>query len=244
MTEHGIDWEALRAVFPPDEVHWRVGSTNADKTRGLALAYIDARAVMDRLDAVVGPEHWMDTYREAGDTTMCRLAIRIGEEWVQKEDGAGDTQVEPEKGSLSDAFKRAAVKWGIGRYLYSLPAQWVEIEKGRIKTPPKLPAWALPAKAPDQPVEPAPKPAAPQSAFPVHLSPAALTRFRKTIGEMATAAGSELWAAALEATGYTDEELGMIVGREAATEAHKVLQQAIVDIGIDGVSEGDHHDAE
>ena len=48
-------FQRLSAPFPPDRVSWRIGSTTKDKTRGMALAYIDARDVMERLDNVVGP---------------------------------------------------------------------------------------------------------------------------------------------------------------------------------------------
>lgn len=120
--------EELRAPFPADRVSWRVGSTNGDKTRGLALAYIDARDVQDRLDQVCGAENWQNSFPHANGKTVCRISIRINGEWIGKEDGAGDTDVEAEKGALSDAFKRAAVKWGIGRYLYDLDSPWVELE--------------------------------------------------------------------------------------------------------------------
>lgn len=120
-------FDKLAAPFPPDQVSWRVGSTNKEKTKGLALAYIDARDVMGRLDEVVGPANWQDRYEIHGTRTICYLSINLGE-WVTKADGAGDSDVEAEKGSISDAFKRAAVKWGIGRYLYDLDSPWVEIE--------------------------------------------------------------------------------------------------------------------
>lgn len=127
-----IDLRALSAPFPPEEIEWRIGSTNADKTSGLALAYITSRHVMDRLDSVVGPENWQDRYEVHGSRVICYLSIRINAEWVTKADGAGDTNVEAEKGGLSDALKRAAVKWGIGRYLYDLGNVWVECEtRGR-----------------------------------------------------------------------------------------------------------------
>lgn len=128
-------WEALRAPFPPAVVSWRVGATNADKasgkppTKGIALAYIDARDVMDRLDTVVGPENWECRYPHAGQKTVCEIGIRCDGNWVYKADGAGDTDTEAEKGALSDAFKRAAVRFGIGRYLYSLDSPWVELEQ-------------------------------------------------------------------------------------------------------------------
>lgn len=124
-----IDFKALTRPFAPDEIEWRVGATNKDKTKGIALAYMDARAVMDRLDEVVGPENWQDRYPHAGSKTVCELGLRIEDEWVFKADGAGDTDFEAAKGALSDAFKRSAFRWGIGRYLYELDAPWVAIEQ-------------------------------------------------------------------------------------------------------------------
>jgi len=122
----------LSAQFNPDEIEWRVGATNKDKTKGIALAYITARAVMDRLDQICGPENWQCRYSHAGDKTVCEIAVRCNDEWVVKSNGAGDTDVEGPKGALSDAFKRAAVLWGIGRYLYSLDSPWVALEaRGR-----------------------------------------------------------------------------------------------------------------
>lgn len=120
----------LSDQFDPAEIHWRVGSTTKDKTKGMALAFIDARNVMDRLDESVGSMNWRDSYCFEGKRTLCTIEIRDDStnEWVGKTDGAGDTDVESEKGALSDAFKRAAVKWGIGRYLYALDSPWVAIE--------------------------------------------------------------------------------------------------------------------
>ena len=61
-----------------------------------------------------------------------------------------ETQVEGEKGRYSDAFKRAAVLWGVARYLYYLPNEWVALKpKGRshvLAATSNLPAWALPKK--------------------------------------------------------------------------------------------------
>jgi hypothetical protein len=118
----------LKQPFPPQEIEWRVGSTNGDKTQGLALAYLTARHVMERLDEVVGVGNWQDRYEFHGTRTVCYLSIRLDGEWVTKADGAGDSDVEAEKGAISDALKRAAVKWGIGRYLYDLGNTWVAIE--------------------------------------------------------------------------------------------------------------------
>ncbi len=131
MSECTIDFAALAAPFPVNDVSWRVGSTTKDKAKGMALAYIDARNVMHRLDEVVGPCGWKDEYHLNGNTTICTISLKCGDEWVGKTDGAGASDVEPEKGALSDAFKRAAVKWGIGRYLYDLDSPWVTLRDGK-----------------------------------------------------------------------------------------------------------------
>lgn len=121
----------LKAPFPADAVSWRVGSTNKEKTTGLALAYIDARDVMDRLDATVGAENWRDEYQEVSGFLICKLWLKIDGEWTWKCDGAGKTDVEAEKGMVSDSFKRSAVKWGVGRYIYNLDSPWVQINQFR-----------------------------------------------------------------------------------------------------------------
>lgn len=119
----------LAAPFPAKKVSWRVGSVSKEKMRGMALAYIDARDVMERLDSVLTPSGWQNRYPHANGKTVCEIGCRVGMgDWIWKSDGAGDSDVEAEKGALSDAFKRAAVRWGIGRYLYDLPSPWVEVE--------------------------------------------------------------------------------------------------------------------
>lgn len=120
-------FDGLSAPFPADFIDWRVGSTNKDKTKGMALAYMDARAAMDRLDSVCGPGNWQNTYTQAGSIMICSIGIKFNE-WVWKSDGAGATDFEGEKGAMSDAFKRACVRWGVGRYLYDIRAPWVAIE--------------------------------------------------------------------------------------------------------------------
>lgn len=120
--------EKLAAEFPRGQVTFRPGRAAPNKESALPLAYIDARDVMDRLDATVGALCWQDRYEFHGARTVCYLSIKIGDEWITKADGAGDTNIEGEKGGISDALKRAAVKWGIGRYLYHLKFKYGETE--------------------------------------------------------------------------------------------------------------------
>lgn len=119
----------LFSPFPRSSVHWRVQGQPYErdsKWSAMALAYIDARDVMDRLDDACGPENWQSEISEtAKGRVICRIGIFIGGQWVWKSDGAGDTAVEGEKGGISDALKRAAVSWGVGRYLYRISSPWV-----------------------------------------------------------------------------------------------------------------------
>jgi hypothetical protein len=137
------DFEKLKSPFPADQIKWRVGNTTVDKSRGTALAYVDARAVMDRLDEVLGPENWQDSYSELGGTMVCKISVYFKEEglWVSKSDGTGlqDANFEVHKAALSDAFKRAAVKWGVSRYLYAIEAPWVDVDKGKFIARNELP---------------------------------------------------------------------------------------------------------
>lgn len=128
--------QKLAEPFDPKTISWRVGPTNKEKTKGMALAYIDARDVMVRLDEVMGAD-WQDEYVSmANGSCCCRIGIKIDNEWRWRSNGAllisesdkADAKEMAEKGSYSDAFKRAAVLWGIGRYLYNLESPWMDIE--------------------------------------------------------------------------------------------------------------------
>ncbi len=155
-------WWRLRLPFPSSRVQWRFQRTGLrnGKPWGMLLAYLDNRAVQERLDDVVGPASWRNEYTTGPDGgVMCGLSIRTDGEWVTKWDGASNTDVEAVKGGLSGAMKRAAVQWGIGRYLYDLGDSWASFDNQNDKKlksvkvegqffryqPPELPVWALPA---------------------------------------------------------------------------------------------------
>lgn len=137
----------LKKPFPRELISWRVGAMNKEKTKAIALAYIDARDVMERLDDVCGPNNWQALYPHANGKTSCKIGLFIpvyhafGDkapdcQWVWKENGCGDSDIEAAKGAFSDALKRAAVLWGVGRYLYDVPNIWVEIDQyKKIKNP-------------------------------------------------------------------------------------------------------------
>lgn len=140
----------LTAPFPADAIHWKPLAVKGN--RALAAAYIDVRAVMQRLDSVFGVGGWKDAYQLVnGGSVVCTLSVCVDGEWVDKTD-VGSPSEQPDDGdklkaAFSDALKRAAIKLGIGRYLYRLPSQWVDYDPQRkqfVKTP-ALPAWAMPA---------------------------------------------------------------------------------------------------
>lgn len=106
--------EKLNAPTPKEAIKTRPG-----KGKSGALRYVDARYVMERLDEAVGPFAWTDTYRETDGGTICTISLTLdGEVWIPKSDVGTPSNIEGVKGRYSDAFKRAAVKWGIGRDLY------------------------------------------------------------------------------------------------------------------------------
>ena len=102
---------------------WRVQSSRASGC--MCVAYIDARDVMELLDNAVGVNGWQDEYYSVGAQTYCKLGIKLDNEWIWKSDAGSESNIEKEKGLASDCFKRAAVKHGIGRFLYSLDMVWL-----------------------------------------------------------------------------------------------------------------------
>jgi hypothetical protein len=128
-------YNLLSAPFPIEYVSWRVGRTNEksrkpeEALRGEAFCYVDARTVMDRFDSVMGFDGWQCHYTAGvGASIVCNIGLRLAGDWIWKADGAGPSDIEAEKGALSDAFKRAAVRWGVGRYLYEIESPWLTLD--------------------------------------------------------------------------------------------------------------------
>jgi hypothetical protein len=159
-----LDLSKLKEPFPAKDIEWRVQRSGVKdgKPWAMVLAYVTNRAIMDRLDAVCGPENWKNYFEKGPDGgILCGISIKCGGEWVTKYDGAANTQVESVKGGLSSAQKRAGSQWGIGRYLYNLDVGFANISPGGKFSAkaqddkqknvwfkwdaPSLPAWALPA---------------------------------------------------------------------------------------------------
>lgn len=163
--------QKLSAPFSAQTIQWRVGATSKDKSKGQALAYIEARNVMDRLDQTLGLD-WEDTYELIYEETYpipptnktelaflaekqhpekkitgvkCKLSIIVEGKKITKE-GIGVLSAASElKGAESDSLKRAAIKFGIGRYIYKIPNYWVDLNTYKqIVQNPVLPDEFLP----------------------------------------------------------------------------------------------------
>jgi hypothetical protein len=196
--------KALAAPFEPAVVRFKPAVVSGN--RALALAYVDARAIQDRLDEVLGVDGWQDDYECLPDgSVVCRLRLRLGDEWVTKVD-VGSPSEQPDSGdrlkaAFSDALKRAAVKFGIGRYLYRLPSQWVDYDPRRrqLARTPTLPAFALPTK--QAPTPPPERPTLPvkgrgkAEAAPAHTVPSNGAELQRRLDEYdARMAAHGLWA--------------------------------------------------
>jgi hypothetical protein len=173
---------ALEDPFDPTEIKWRIknttqiGSRNGPRFRGQMLAYADPRAYTDRLNELFTPARWTRDYtvqlvqnferkeRGSAERTItakivvtCKVTIHgfgahtgLGEEWADN-DNAGTA-------AEAQAFKRACSCFGLGRYLYDLEGQWVDLdEKKRPLETPRLPDWALPNSHPAEQRGPAPR---------------------------------------------------------------------------------------
>jgi hypothetical protein len=116
MTQHPDLFAALAAPFESHEV-----KTRSQQSR--QLHYVTARTVMNRLDNVLGPENWWDEYSPSENSVLCRLTIRLPDgSTLTKCDAGGYAGMadsgDDDKSGYSDSFKRAAVKFGVARYLY------------------------------------------------------------------------------------------------------------------------------
>ena len=166
MSTDNYKWDKLDEPFAPDQIHWRVGQAKDgygnNGPKATLLAYLTSRDVQDRLDDVFGKANWRNEYTEGADGGVkCTIFVCIGGEWVGKQDGAENTNIEAIKGGMSAALKRSAVMWGIGRYLYALDGSNIVGTPGYLDgvpnfkskkegkwfhfLPPTLPGWAIPS---------------------------------------------------------------------------------------------------
>lgn len=153
--------EVLRALAIPFDlqvVQWRVTEWSTDGTRGLMMPYADPRAYSDRLNDLFTPAGWSRKYTvqtsapvqrskrgpAAKILVTCEVTIACigtnsgtGEKWADKENALTAAEAQ--------AFKRSLSCFGLGRYLYDIDGEWVDLDQDGTPTKvPKLPRWATP----------------------------------------------------------------------------------------------------
>ena len=122
-------YQIVTRPFPFREIEIMAQAVSKDKDSALAICYLDARAVMNRLDEAFGPENWSATYapitvgNHAG--ILCTLIGKDddGNLLVQRQDGSDPTDIESFKGAISDSLKRTFAALG-HRLLYNVELSW------------------------------------------------------------------------------------------------------------------------
>tara|TARA_R110000823_G_scaffold286748_1_gene405070 strand:- start:1433 stop:2149 length:717 start_codon:yes stop_codon:yes gene_type:complete len=115
----------LNSPLSIEDIELRIGQTSA---KGFSLLlYKTARTDVKRLDDVYGTKWKNRFFYDAKNLLCCEISIYDLDikEWVSRVDVGTESQTEAEKGSYSDAFKRAGFKWNIGSELYQSPFIWI-----------------------------------------------------------------------------------------------------------------------
>lgn len=115
-----------------DDIEFRIGSVakpkQGEQSKGFSmLAYKTARTDVKRLNDCLGL-NWKNRYfYDDNKILCCEILIYNSEikEWISRVDVGTESMTEKEKGTYSDAFKRAGFKWGIGAELYNFPFIWI-----------------------------------------------------------------------------------------------------------------------
>ena len=135
QTEKADIWSRLAEPLPNGVVYWRQdGKIIARDGKYFArfVAYIEANTARERLDAVV-PGEWDLTLEllpplpglDDADGGSCSFKARLQILGVIREDvGTGRDY----KAAATDAFKRAAVRFGIAHELYAYEQNWVQMD--------------------------------------------------------------------------------------------------------------------
>ena len=103
-----------------EELEIRVQQAKNGKTK--LLTYIDSRAAVLLLNETVGAYGWQSDFKEVNGLTICQLSIWDGEkqQWITKSDTGSESNIEANKGLISDAYKRCLARWGF-TCLYTAP---------------------------------------------------------------------------------------------------------------------------
>jgi hypothetical protein len=170
--------EALRRLREPFDIElleWKPQVVSKEKDTAIAAVYADTRAYSDRLNEVFGPDGWSESYdikfvnfsyteepwTKAGEPKQpavkkesCKMVVTctltIGPYGSHSDVGEGEVPDDNVATSTcAQAFKRACVRFGLGRYLYDFPRSgWIpyDSKKKIFTSTPPIPDWAVPKK--------------------------------------------------------------------------------------------------
>lgn len=119
-----VTQEQLKKLAEPMDYRYRLQSVKYGKAT--IVSYVDSRQVQQKFDDVCGIENWQNEYRSIDGSLYGGISVLVAREdnikgeWITKWDVGSESNIEKEKGNSSDSFKRSAVMWGVGRFLYSL----------------------------------------------------------------------------------------------------------------------------
>lgn len=140
MSDHGVPREKLLELarpFPQSALDWRL--TRAGKSaKGIwafCVPYLKSHAVQDRFDEAVGPDRWQVAVKGTEKHLLVGIGVLTEHGWVWKWDGSGHLEergdtfsaADAGKGDITNAAKRAAQAWGVGRFLRQIPEQFAQV---------------------------------------------------------------------------------------------------------------------
>jgi hypothetical protein len=148
----------LEVPFEVNLVQWRVTEWSEDGTHGLMMPYADPRAYSDRLNSLFTPAGWTRRYTvqasapvqrsKRGPAAKILVTCEVTIVCIGTNSGTGEAWSDRENaltGAEAQAFKRALSCFGLGRYLYDMDGEWIELDQyGVPRKIPKLPRWATP----------------------------------------------------------------------------------------------------
>lgn len=131
MTSEDI--QKLRAPFPASIIHVKIQSLNKARDKAMLVKYLQHTDVLNRLEEVDPAWHskvtWRQEFLGERNSPFC-VSIALTIKGVTRENvGEGDDP----KSAYSDAIKRAAMLFGVGRYLYDEETQWVSYNEQQDK---------------------------------------------------------------------------------------------------------------
>jgi hypothetical protein len=121
------DLRILKAPFPKERLGVKVQNFNKDRSRAMLVLYLQHTDVQDRLEEV-DPAWTTEVLHEQRMDDSVYVRLRLTLKGVTRENvGEGSDP----KGAYSDALKRCAMLFGVGRYLYDSDTIWVDYDDSR-----------------------------------------------------------------------------------------------------------------